>query len=431
MKTKAKSNKSKTGRLMVLFVTIFIFSFIEFTVTGNTKQNGNGDSYITLSGKIIDKESQLPVTFANIYIAGTSISTIANSEGEFILKVPKDKSNEKIGITHLGYKKYITTIEKMGNTNSQIYLEPEIIPLKEVVIRSEDPLTLIKGAISNIRKNYRTSPVMLTGFYRETVKQNKKYVSVAEAVLDIYKSSYTGYSSDKIKIVIGRKGQDVKKMDTLVVKLQGGPLTPFYLDVVKNPQAILSDEYFKYYTYKLTGQISLDSIRCYVIEFEQKASEKLPLYKGKIYLDVNNLAITGLEFSLSEYGLPEANSLFLMKKPLTLKFETLGADYLIRYAEFNGKWNLNYVRSELRFKCKWKKRLFSSTYNAMVEMAVTDIDTTDITKFKSNETTKFTDIFSDKAEDFKNDEFWGDYNIIKPEESIQSAITKLSKKLKK
>ena len=67
----------------------------------------------------------------------------------------------------------------------------------------------------------------------------------------------------------------------------------------------------------------------------------------------------------------------------------------------------------------------------MSEMAVTDIDTTNINKFKTSENTKLYDIFSDKVEDFKNTEFWGDYNIIKPDESIQTAINKLSKKLKK
>jgi hypothetical protein len=41
------------------------------------------------------------------------------------------------------------------------------------------------------------------------------------------------------------------------------------------------------------------------------------------------------------------------------------------------------------------------------------------------------DIFTDKAYAFKNNDFWGDYNIIKPDESIQNAIEKLSKKLKK
>ena len=58
-----------------------------------------------------------------------------------------------------------------------------------------------------------------------------------------------------------------------------------------------------------------------------------------------------------------------------MRANILGANYYVKYAKANGFWNLSYVRSELSFKCKWKKKLFSSTYKTMVEMAVTDIDT--------------------------------------------------------
>jgi hypothetical protein len=430
MKTTVNKIFNNAGGRLTLLAAIILIALTNFTVLGKSNKNGN-DSFLALTGKILDKETLKPVMFANVYLVGTFIGTVANSEGEFLLKIPKDKLNESIGVSHLGYKNFTIEISKMSKESNEIKLDPEIVPLQEIIVKNEDPINLLKAAIDNIHKNYRTEPVMLKGFYRETIQQNKKYVSIAEAVLDAYKSPYNKYANDRVKIIIGRKSQDVKKMDTIVVKLQGGPITPFLLDIVKNPESILSEDYFKYYDYKLTGQITLGNNRCYVIEFNQKQSADQPLYSGKIYLDVDKLAIVGLEFGLSEYGLPLANSLFLMKKPLTLKFETVGADYYIRYTESNGKWCLNYVRSELRFKCKWKRRLFKSSYAAMVEMAVTDIDTSDITKFPTKETTKRSDIFSDKVESFTNPEFWGDYNIIKPDETIQSAIEKLGKKLKK
>ena len=96
----------------------------------------------------------------------------------------------------------------------------------------------------------------------------------------------TYFSDDKVKVLIGRKGQDVKRMDTVVVKLQGGPVTPFYLDIAKNPENIFSDDNIKNYDFSLKGQISLDNERCYVIEFNQKPIENLALYKGVIYIEV-------------------------------------------------------------------------------------------------------------------------------------------------
>jgi hypothetical protein len=424
--------QNRAGRMLMLISTISIITGSSVFAFGKTKQNGDTANFVTLTGKVLDKETRKPVLFANVYLVGTSIGTVANSEGEFMLKVPKSKTGAQIGFTHIGYKNYNSDVDKMRNSETIIELVPELISLKEVIIRSDDPIALLKGALENVPKNYSTVPVMETGFYREAIKQNRKYVSIAEGVLNAYKAPYDNqFANDRVKIVIGRIGQDVKRMDTIVVKLQGGPITPFFLDIVKNPENILTDDYFKYYDYSLAGQVSLDNTRCYVINFNQKKDVELPLYKGKIYIEVDNLAIAGIEFGLSEYGLPQASSMFIKKKPLTMKAEVTGADYYVRYAKWNGKWNLSYVRSEMRFKCKWKKKLFSSNYTTMVEMAVTNIDTANISKFKSSETTKMTDIFTDKAYAFKNDDFWGDYNIIKPDESIQNAIDKLSKKMKK
>jgi hypothetical protein len=64
-------------------------------------------------------------------------------------------------------------------------------------------------------------------------------------------------------------------------------------------------------------------------------------------------------------------------------------------------------------------------------MAVTDIDIENIVRFKIKEAAKPTDVFSEQVDNFDDPEFWGDYNIIRPEESIIEATQKLSKKLNK
>ena len=102
----------------------------------------------------------------------------------------------------------------------------------------------------------------------------------------------------------------------------------------------------------------------------------------------------------------------------------------INYRVLDEKWYLNHVRSELIFKCNWKKKRFDATYTTALEMAVTDRNTENINKAKYREQTKMTDIFADKVNAYKDENFWGEYNYIKPEESIESVINKLNKKLK-
>jgi hypothetical protein len=218
-------------------------------------------------------------------------------------------------------------------------------------------------------------------------------------------------------------------MDTVSLKLQGGPRTVFMLDVVKNPELLLDEESYKFYSYKLGGMTSVNDKECYVIEFSPRPDSREPLYEGKIYLDVNNLAVIQLEFQLSEEGLEIADQILVKKKPVGLRVETQGASYLVDYSEFNNKWYLNYVRTELKFKCKWPKKIFTSTFTVMSEMAVTDISVENVNRFTFKESAKMNDVFADQVDYFKDDSFWGSYNYIKPDESIQEAIQKLNKKI--
>ena len=151
------------------------------------------------------------------------------------------------------------SLSSLGEKKNTIKLIPDPIPIQEVIIRTGDPAELLRKAIARIAKNYGNTPAMLTGFYRETIKQNRHYVAVSEAVIDIYKSGYkNNFEFDRLKIYKGRKSQDVKRMDTVIFKLQGGPKTSLLLDVVKNPAALLTEDFFEYYNYKLNGIVNID-----------------------------------------------------------------------------------------------------------------------------------------------------------------------------
>ena len=64
----------------------------------------------------------------------------------------------------------------------------------------------------------------MTGFYRETIRKNRSYISIGEAVVEIFKAPYQNdLRYDAVRIYKGRKSNDVEKMDTVLFKLQGGP----------------------------------------------------------------------------------------------------------------------------------------------------------------------------------------------------------------
>ena len=66
------------------------------------------------------------------------------------------------------------------------------------------------------------------------------------------------------------------------------------------------------------------------------------------------------------------------------------------------------------------------------EMAVTDWEkSTKELQPKPKERMKSSIILSDAAVGFSDPDFWGEYNIIEPEKSIESAIRKIKRQLKR
>jgi hypothetical protein len=422
----------------MVLISILVFASVNICAHSNTTEGQpayflkDSVKYESFSGRVLDKSTLKPLIFANIQLRESNIGVVTNSDGDFIIKVPSNMLNRKLTINHLGYKNAEVDLVHLTKYVNIIYLEAVIFPIAEVKVRKTDPEDLLRAAIRNKSENYSNAPVKMTSFYRETIKQNKNYVAVAEAVMDIYKAPYYKTSeSDRSKIFKGRKSQDVKKMDTVIIKMQGGPYTSLLLDVVKNPGDILSEDLFELYDYKLEGINSINDREAYVISFKQKESVSEPLYEGKIYLDYNNLAVVGLDFHLNNQNIDKATNLLVRKKPASMKIEVLGANYMTHYRELDGIWYLSYVRTELQLKCKWDKQLFSSNFTLMSEMAVTDMDAQNVDKLKFKDQTKYSDILAEQVSQFEDPDYWGEYNIIKPDESIEQAIGRLNRRLKK
>ena len=62
-------------------------------------------------------------------------------------------------------------------------------------------------------------------------------------------------------------------------------------------------------------------------------------------------------------------------------------------------------------------------------MAVTDWNNNLVAKINPENRIRPSIILSDEASGFSDPEFWGEYNIIEPEKSIESAIRKISRQL--
>ena len=149
-------------------------------------------------------------------------------------------------------------------------------------------------------------------------------------------------------------------------------------------------------------------------------------------MDVASLAFKRMEFNMNVEGRKDAASIFIKRKPSSMRATAESATYVVDYVERNGKWYFNYSSTEVQFKVRWKRRffgLFSSTYTILSEIAITDRYEDDVQKFSRKERIRSTDVIAEKVEHFQDSEFWGDYTVIEPDKEIANAIKRLSNKL--
>ena len=173
--------------------------------------------------------------------------------------------------------------------------------------------------------------------------------------------------------------------------------------------------------------VQLDNRLQYVISFRPKVILPYALYYGKLYVDYEKLSFTRAEFSLSMDNKAKAVQAILEKKPYGLRFKPQEVSYLVTYKEQNGKTYLNYIRNSIRFKCDWKRKLFSTGYTVLSEMVVTDGEENKVSPISSKLSFGEKDPFYDKVYEYWNEDFWGTYNIIEPTESLEHAVHKLKK----
>lgn len=407
-----------------------VLAILIASVSMSLQAQDTSANYITISGVVKDQKSNKKLEYVTITVPGTNIGTITNTDGEFSIKIKTGLKAKALEASYIGYSNAKYPI-KGDEHDITIYLTPNVSLLKDVIVEAVDARKLVEEAIGKIATNNSTDPNMLTGFYRETVKKRRNYINISEAILEIYKTSYNQrISGDRVQVYKGRKLLSPKPSDTLIVKLQGGPNLSAFLDVVKNPELILDVNTLSDYKFEIEESAMLNERPHYVVSFTPQVVYPYPLHYGKLYIDKQSLAFSRAEFKLSMDDRNKATQAILRKKPFNLRFKPEEVSFLVTYKLQDGKSYLNYVWSEVKFKCDWKRRLFSTGYTIVSEMVVTDRKDQDVAKIPGKQVFKDTYALSDKVGNFYDSDFWEDYNIIEPTESLENAVTKLKKQYK-
>ncbi|MBR1926665.1 MAG: carboxypeptidase-like regulatory domain-containing protein [Bacteroidales bacterium] len=407
-------------RLKALFFPILLL--VSFSVYAQTDQ---AQLPFSVSGTVVDADTGRPLQYVGVSFTGMRYATVTNSDGAFTLKSATEP--ESVDFTLLGYKTVRMVFPKDG-TPLRVRMPKGDLTLDGALVIA-DPYSVLRRAIDRIKDNYPNKPELFDCFYRETVQKKNRFVYVSEAVSRMYKTSYYrgGTYGDRIAVDKSRMIESPDKRDTLAVKVVGGPVQAVILDIVKNDDLLTVKE-LSNYSLKMDLPATIGDRQQFAIRLIPMNDTPYPLYEGVIYIDRETYAFTRFDLNYDMRDKDKVTRSILISKPSGLRFTPGQVSIRYDYSLSDGVSRVSYVRSVIRFKCDWKKRLFRSEYTAISELVTTDRHSGDVEPISRKESFNGREVLSDKAARDYDPEFWKDYNIIEPTESLDKAIVPIVRK---
>lgn len=392
-----------------------------------TQPDSSSQKVRYITGKIIDVETREPLPFATVGLKNKGKGTVSNINGEFGLKITPDFLNDTLSVSYLGYLRKEITVRNSFKSDFTVSMKREYISIPEIIIRNQNPLDIIVHAYKSIARNYGNSPAAMTGFYREGVMKKTELQTYSEAILQIYKSSYSGsLLGDQIKVYKSRKLENLNRHDTLAIRLKAGLSTCLELDGAKNIFDFLNNT--NDYSYRLTDIVTYDDETAYAIEFEQHSDVELPLFKGTIYINTVDYGILNAEFEINPKYIQKMRSSFISTTSHGFNTWPTAVNYSVSYRKMGNRYFLTHVRGDLIFTSSQKQKLFRSQFKVFFELAITETSLTNVSRFEREEVAPVHSIFSNTIINY-DPQFWGNQDFLRPEENLQQALKNMNVKL--
>lgn len=374
---------------------------------------------ITVSGSLVDSETEEPLVFASIGVSNAKISTVSNSLGQFDFHIPGKYRNEMLIISMMGYHNTEVPIRNLINKDSVVFrLNKAVKLLDEVVI--QDSLQggdIARIAVSRISDNYPMEPFLMEGFYRDLKKLGGTYFSLLEAAVKIYDESYDDpMNKNKLRERVGLT--EVRKSLGYNNKFmryfdQKNLLENLLLenDVRYHKFPDLTDAFFE--RFKRIKITYFNEHRVYVVE--QRTEQAF----DRMYIDTDSYAIIRLEHE--QYFDDK-----VLKKQRKMVSKQISEKKVIDFKEYEGKMYLNYMTMES--KVNWlseKTNKMKFETEVIQELLINRVDSNTTERIANNNKMRR---YGLQYQDEKyNQDFWQNYNVIKDTPLNDAIVADLEK----
>ncbi|MEM1407292.1 MAG: carboxypeptidase-like regulatory domain-containing protein [Bacteroidota bacterium] len=394
---------------------------------------------ISVKGKVTDASDSSAIAFSNIYIQQQNRGTHSNESGDFILNVPYEAANDTLIVSAIGYRTFSIPVAAIDTTILlQVRMKQETVILDDVVIKaSRDTLgALIQKAISRIPRNYPKKTFYLDGFYRELVLRDSLYVRFLEAAIGIQDKGFDNTTDGlRARVLAVRKSEDYinYSLYTKVYKLMYGEKNNLYetfkFDKIRTYNnagfQFLESITLKPYVFELDSILSFEGETIYVIQYAPLKNLGL-MEHGKIYLNVNDYAITRFEYNYVSTD----QTKFYKGIDLSYRGNVLKSS-VVEYRKRGKKYYLNFIKWTAPVGGAWV------TENEEGEHAVQFYDCAfyvnavytkkrDFEKIKKRDSeSREVDLYA-KTHEYDAD-FWNDYNMVLINPLYEAAKSDLEK----
>lgn len=419
------------GKHSVHLLNITLKAFLRSILSPDSYKIENLDNQIIItlkeavpvkfSGTVTESGDDSPIPYASLGIEGESIGTMTNADGRYDLIIPWRFRDKPVAVRCLGFKPLEVSQKDLAG-DARVRLEPVRIHLREIEVKPVDIADVLNNFRSNIEKNYELSTQLMITFYRETIRRDDQYIGVWEAIMEMLKSPYLSGGTDRVRFLKGRKSNFNKVFNDFSLKIQGGPWYITTLDIVRNPDSFLDPKFEHLYRYRFEQPEMYNGRVTWVIRFSRKEDVDFPCYYGRILIDAESYALVNAEFGLDKKSLKLNGDTFIRKEPFGITTRPEGAEYSVNYRMVDGRWQFYSARTDVLFRVKNKKDNLKAEYRSVSDILVTQqYPFPSRTRFGPDGLFRADDIFSDISGPY-DPEFWGNYNVIKPDEDLSKAL---------
>ncbi len=417
---------------------VFLLTALLFSIGGY----GYGQQ-ITLKGIVLDSITKQPLPYATVAVKDNLLGTATNSDGQFILELPKTFSDSILLCSYMGYKTYSTKVSAL-EAGDTILLVKEPFSLGEVTVTPDSPWDYVRKAMMSIPKNYAEKPYMSRGYYSEYLSENEVYLKYSEAIVESWYPPYGKNDTIRAKVLKARridglghikfkrkmieknyakekkrterKGEEWEGKDNIdeeiISSTFGGPELILEEDPLRDTASFLNMKNRKYFIYEIAGYTWRYEQQVIIIGFKSKKIYEHQRMTGKVYISLASNAILAIDYN-SEVKIP------VLIKPVLFLFgigiKNPQIHVYAQYRPVRGKWYLNDYTINAVFLLIDKKMFGKneeSGFKLHISLVNEKFDFDNVKKIPDNERMKIDKPLYEQVE--PDPDFWENYKVARP-----------------